>query len=61
MIGPDLCGGVSLAVLALALALSDSPQAEKVLRVGVREMPVTKANAYGGNDPPGIFTWAAHS
>jgi len=58
MIGPVLRGGVSLAVLAFAFALSVPAQAEKVLRVGVRDMPATKANAYGRNGPPGNFTWA---
>lgn len=51
--------GVRLATLAFALALAAPAQAEKVLKVGVREMPATRANAYGGNGPPGIFTWAA--
>lgn len=59
MIGPVLRGGASLAAIAFALSLAAPAQAEKVLRVGVREMPATKANAYGGNGPPGIFTWAA--
>ncbi len=59
MIGTTLRAGVSLAALAFAMAPALPAQAEKVLRVGVREMPATKGNAYGGNGPPGIFTWAA--
>lgn len=52
---PILLGAFGIIVAGFA----GPAAAEKKLRVGLCEMPATKGNAYGGNGPPGIFTWAA--